>query len=66
MEIKKQNDLSKKTNQKKILVGVSQSGSYILQPYKLVKDIGTNFTKQLANPEKVLNGEIDDFSVKRH
>ena len=62
MEIKKQNDLSKKTNQKKDIGWGNQIRSYILQPYKLVKDIRTNF--QSTNPEKVLNGEIDDFLSK--
>ena len=62
MEIKKQNDLSKKTNQKKDIGWGNQIRSYVLQPYKLVKDIRTNF--QSTNPEKVLNGEIDDFLSK--
>ena len=45
MEIKKQNDLSKKTNQKKDIGWGNQIRSYILQPYKLVKDIKNKFSK---------------------
>ncbi len=36
-----------------------QIRSYILHPYRLVKDLRTNH--QNTDPEKVLNGEIDGF-----
>ena len=37
----------------------SQIRSYILEPYKLVKDHRTNFESN--NPEKILNGEIREM-----
>lgn len=36
-----------------------QIRNYVLQPYKLVKDTRTKF--ESAEPEKVLDGELDDF-----
>ncbi len=36
-----------------------QIRSYVLQPYRLVKDNRTNY--ESASPEKVLDGEIDEF-----
>lgn len=37
----------------------SQIRSYILHPYKLVKDLRTEY--ESSNPERVLDGELDDF-----
>ena len=36
-----------------------QIRSYILQPYRLVKDNRTNF--ESTSPDKVLDGQIDEF-----
>ena len=39
-----------------------QIRSYVLQPYRLVKDNRTNF--ESTNPDKILDGEIDEFLEK--
>ena len=61
-----ENELKKKTEGLKDLedsksdIGWGhQIRSYVLQPYRLVKDLRNNYEN--TNPDKVLNGEIDDF-----
>ena len=62
-EIKKKEkeNQSKETNKSEIGWG-HQIRSYVLQPYRLVKDNRTNY--ESTNPDKILNGEIDDFLEK--
>ena len=59
-EIKKKETQNQSTEASKSDIGWGhQIRSYVLQPYRLVKDNRTNF--ESTNPDKVLNGEIDDF-----
>ena len=59
-EIKKKEKESKNFESSKSEIGWGhQIRSYVLQPYRLVKDNRTNF--ESSSPEKVLDGEIDDF-----
>ena len=59
-EIKKreQENLSIESSKSEIGWG-HQIRSYVLQPYRLVKDNRTNF--ESTSPDKVLDGDIDDF-----
>ena len=59
-EIKKKEREAQSTESSKSEIGWGhQIRSYILQPYRLVKDNRTNF--ESPNPDKILDGEIDDF-----
>ncbi len=59
-EIKKKEKQNKSTEESKSEIGWGhQIRSYILQPYRLVKDNRTNH--QSTSPDKVLDGEIDEF-----
>ena len=59
-EIKKKEEKNNNTEASKSEIGWGhQIRSYVLQPYRLVKDNRTNFEN--TNPEKVLDGEIDEF-----
>ena len=59
-EIKKKEKENLSTESSKSEIGWGhQIRSYVLQPYQLVKDNRTNF--ESSSPEKILNGERDDF-----
>ena len=59
-KIKKREQESKNLESSKSEIGWGhQIRSYVLHPYRLVKDNRTNH--ESSNPDKVLNGEIDDF-----
>mgnify|MGYP006300799531 CR=1 FL=1 len=56
---KKQEEKDKVEGEKKKIEWGSQIRSYILHPYKMVKDLRTN--KETSNVHDVLDGELDDF-----
>ena len=61
---KQQEERAKKLNsfkKEKIAAWGRQIRSYVLHPYKLVKDLRTNWEE--TDPEKVLSGEIDNFII---
>ena len=59
-EIKKKEEQNQSTESMKSEIGWGhQIRSYVLQPYRLVKDNRTNH--ESTNPDKILNGEIDEF-----
>ena len=59
-EIKKREQENKNVESSKSEIGWGhQIRSYVLQPYRLVKDNRTNF--ESTNPDKVLDGAIDEF-----
>ena len=59
-EIKKKEQESKNLESIKSEIGWGhQIRSYVLHPYRLVKDNRTNY--ESSNPDKVLDGSIDDF-----
>jgi len=59
-EIKKREKETQNIESSKAEIGWGhQIRSYVLHPYRLVKDNRTNF--ESSNPDKVLDGEIDDF-----
>ncbi len=59
-EIKKKDEQNQNNEASKSEIGWGhQIRSYVLQPYRLVKDNRTNY--ESSSPDKVLDGEIDDF-----
>ena len=59
-EIKKKEKETQNLQSSKSEIGWGhQIRSYVLQPYRLVKDNRTNF--ESTSPDKILDGEIDDF-----
>ena len=59
-EIKKREEKNKNLESSKADIGWGhQIRSYVLHPYRLIKDNRTNF--ESSNPDKVLEGEIDNF-----
>jgi peptide chain release factor 2 len=59
-EIKKKDKQNQTNETSKSEIGWGhQIRSYILQPYRLVKDNRTNH--ESTSPDKVLDGEIDEF-----
>ena len=59
-EIKKREEENQNVESSKSEIGWGhQIRSYILQPYRLVKDNRTNF--ESTSPDKVLDGDIDEF-----
>jgi len=59
-ELQKREEENKKVESSKSDIGWGhQIRSYVLHPYRMVKDSRTNF--ESSNPDKVLDGEIDSF-----
>ena len=59
-EMKKKDELNQNKEESKAEIGWGhQIRSYVLQPYRLIKDNRTNY--ESTNPEKVLDGDLDEF-----
>jgi len=59
-EIKKKEEKEKNIENSKADIGWGhQIRSYVLHPYRMVKDNRSNY--ESSNPDKVLNGDLDEF-----
>ena len=59
-EIKKKEQETQNTENSKSEIGWGhQIRSYVLQPYRLVKDNRTYF--EITSPDKILDGDLDEF-----
>ena len=59
-EIQKKEEASENLAKSKTDIGWGhQIRSYVLHPYRMVKDNRTNY--ESSNPDKVLDGNIDNF-----
>ena len=59
-EIKKREAENQNIESSKSEIGWGhQIRSYVLQPYRLVKDNRTNF--ESTSPDKILDGDLDEF-----
>ena len=62
-ELQKRKKKENVVNEQKKQIGWgSQIRSYVLHPYKLIKDLRTNY--ESSNINDILDGEIDDFLEK--
>ena len=60
LELQKKKEIENKQNENKKEIGWgNQIRSYVLHPYKLIKDLRSNY--ETSNVEDILNGKIDDF-----
>ena len=65
LELKKRAEKKARLKGKRIAAGWgNQIRSYVLHPYKMVKDHRTDY--QSGNPDDVLDGELDDFLEAYH
>jgi len=60
LELRKREEAAEAANAEKSDIGWGhQIRSYVLQPYRMVKDLRTGF--ETSNPDAVLDGDLDDF-----
>jgi len=58
-EAKRQEEINQIRGEKTVASWGTQIRSYVLHPYKLVKDLRTDY--ESTNPDVVLDGDLDDF-----